>query len=142
MNLEASTIARVTTRLVPFLIVCYFVAYLDRVNVGFAALTMNKDLGLTSQAFGIGAGIFLIGQPVARRLGQVAFAGLPTLLARLGAPVLVRPLGQVVVRVLAALVAAALGLVALHAHLRLAGGPLPSAAALVALGDVGLDAVP
>ena len=60
MNLEASTIARVTTRLVPFLIVCYFVAYLDRVNVGFAALTMNKDLGLTSQAFGIGAGIFFL----------------------------------------------------------------------------------
>ena len=60
MDLEARTIARVTKRLVPFLIVCYFVAYLDRVNVGFAALTMNKDLGLTSQAFGIGAGIFFL----------------------------------------------------------------------------------
>ncbi len=60
MDLEARTIARVTRRLVPFLIVCYFVAYLDRVNVGFAALTMNKDLGLTAQAYGIGAGIFFL----------------------------------------------------------------------------------
>ena len=60
MDLEARTIARVTRRLVPFLILCYFVAYLDRVNVGFAALTMNKDLGLTAQAYGIGAGIFFL----------------------------------------------------------------------------------
>jgi len=60
MDVETRTIARVTRRLVPFLILCYFVAYLDRVNVGFAALTMNKDLGLTSQAFGIGAGIFFL----------------------------------------------------------------------------------
>ena len=45
---EARTMAKVTTRLVPFLIVCYFIAYLDRVNVGFAALTMNQDLGLSS----------------------------------------------------------------------------------------------
>lgn len=60
MDLETRTIARVTTRLVPFLIVCYFVAYLDRVNVGFAALTMNKDLSLTQQAYGIGAGIFFL----------------------------------------------------------------------------------
>ena len=43
--LEQRTIAKVSARLVPFLIVCYFVAYLDRVNVSFAALTMNKDLG-------------------------------------------------------------------------------------------------
>lgn len=59
-DLERRTIARVTTRLVPFLIVCYFVAYLDRVNVGFAALTMNKDLGLSQTAFALGAGIFFI----------------------------------------------------------------------------------
>jgi D-galactonate transporter len=45
---------------VPFLIVCYFVAYLDRVNVGFAALTMNQDLGLSQTAFGFGAGIFFL----------------------------------------------------------------------------------
>lgn len=60
MDLETSTLARVTTRLVPFLILCYFVAYLDRVNVGFAALQMNKDLHLSSAAFGFGAGIFFI----------------------------------------------------------------------------------
>ena len=58
--LEQRTIAKVSARLVPFLIVCYFVAYLDRVNVGFAALTMNKDLGLSASAFGFGAGIFFL----------------------------------------------------------------------------------
>src|SRR3954470_21684280 len=58
--LEISTIAKVSKRLVPFLIVCYFVAYLDRVNVGFAALTMNQDLGLSQTAYGFGAGIFFI----------------------------------------------------------------------------------
>jgi MFS transporter, ACS family, tartrate transporter len=57
---EARTIAKVSKRLVPFLIVCYFVAYLDRVNVSFAALTMNQDLGLSQTAFGFGAGIFFI----------------------------------------------------------------------------------
>jgi MFS transporter, ACS family, tartrate transporter len=60
MDLEARTIGRVTKRLMPFLILCYFVAYLDRVNVGFAALSMNKDLGFTATVFGIGAGIFFI----------------------------------------------------------------------------------
>src|SRR5579871_1326824 len=59
-DVESRTIAKVTRRLVPFLVVCYFVAYLDRVNVGFAALTMNKDLGLSQTAFGFGAGIFFI----------------------------------------------------------------------------------
>jgi MFS family permease len=57
---EIRTIAKVTKRLVPFLIVCYFIAYLDRVNVGFAALEMNQDLGLSQTAFGLGAGIFFI----------------------------------------------------------------------------------
>src|SRR5437667_5301676 len=58
--LEHHTIAKVSARLVPFLILCYFVAYLDRVNVSFAALTMNADLGLSSSAFGFGAGIFFL----------------------------------------------------------------------------------
>ena len=43
-------------RLIPFLILCYLIAFLDRVNVGFAALTMNKELGLTAEMFGFGAG--------------------------------------------------------------------------------------
>ncbi|MEX3909989.1 MFS transporter, partial [Paraburkholderia sp. BR14319] len=48
MELENRTMARVMARLVPFLILCYFVAYLDRVNVGFAALQMNKALDLSA----------------------------------------------------------------------------------------------
>jgi MFS transporter, ACS family, tartrate transporter len=59
-DVEHRTIAKVKRRLVPFLVTCYFVAYLDRVNVGFAALTMNKDLGLSASAFGFGAGIFFL----------------------------------------------------------------------------------
>src|SRR6185436_15152909 len=58
--LEQRTIAKVRRRLVPFLILCYFVAYLDRVNVGFAALTMNKDLGLSASAYGFAAGVFFL----------------------------------------------------------------------------------
>ncbi|MEP6916913.1 MAG: MFS transporter [Acidobacteriota bacterium] len=58
--LEARTIAKVTRRLVPFLITCYFVAFLDRVNVGFAALTMNHDLGLSASQYGFGAGVFFL----------------------------------------------------------------------------------
>jgi nitrate/nitrite transporter NarK len=53
-------LAKVTRRLVPFLILLYFVAYLDRVNVGFAALTMNKDLGISPYLYGWGAGIFFL----------------------------------------------------------------------------------
>jgi MFS transporter, ACS family, tartrate transporter len=59
-EVEIRTIAKVSRRLVPFLIICYFIAYLDRVNVSFAALTMNQDLGLSQTAFGFGAGIFFI----------------------------------------------------------------------------------
>ena len=58
--LEARTIAKVSARFLPLLIVCYFVAYLDRVNVSFAALTMNRDLGLSATAYGFGAGIFFL----------------------------------------------------------------------------------
>jgi MFS transporter, ACS family, tartrate transporter len=48
-------------RLIPFLTLCFVVAFLDRVNVGFAALTLNKELGLTAEMFGFGAGIFFFG---------------------------------------------------------------------------------
>jgi ACS family tartrate transporter-like MFS transporter len=58
--LEDRTIKKVSARLIPFLILCYFVAYLDRVNVGFAAITMNKQLGLTNAMFGFGSGIFFL----------------------------------------------------------------------------------
>ena len=59
--LEHETINRVAWRLLPLLMLGYFCAYLDRVNVGFAALTMNKALGFSSAAFGFGAGVFFIG---------------------------------------------------------------------------------
>ena len=59
-DLEQRTMAKVTRRLVPFLILCYFVAYLDRVNVGFAGLTMRNDLALSASAFGLASGIFFI----------------------------------------------------------------------------------
>ena len=53
--------AKVTRRLIPFLFLCYIVAFLDRVNVGFAKLQMQSDLGLSDTVYGIGAGIFFIG---------------------------------------------------------------------------------
>ena len=53
--------SRVIKRLMPFLFVLYVIAYLDRVNVGFAALSMKGDLQFTDQIIGIGAGIFFIG---------------------------------------------------------------------------------
>jgi MFS transporter, ACS family, tartrate transporter len=53
--------AKISWRLVPLLMLCYLVAFLDRVNVGFAALTMNADLGFDSTVFGLGAGIFFLG---------------------------------------------------------------------------------
>lgn len=52
---------RVTRRLVPFLFALYIANYLDRVNVSFAALQMNRDLGLSATAYGAGAGIFFLG---------------------------------------------------------------------------------
>jgi len=57
-ELERRTMAKVARRLVPFLILCYFIAYLDRVNVSMASLTMNKDLNIDPAAYGFGAGIF------------------------------------------------------------------------------------
>jgi ACS family tartrate transporter-like MFS transporter len=60
-NQAASAIHKAVRRLIPFLILCYAVNFLDRVNVGFAALAMNEDLGFTPEVFGFGAGIFFIG---------------------------------------------------------------------------------
>ncbi len=59
-ELEQRTMAKVSARLVPFLMLCYFVAYLDRVNVGFAGLTMRTDLALSASAFGLASGIFFL----------------------------------------------------------------------------------
>jgi len=59
-DIEARTIKKVMVRLVPFLMLCYFVAYLDRVNVGFAKLQMNAALGLSDTVYAFGAGLFFI----------------------------------------------------------------------------------
>ena len=58
---RAAVIRKAAWRLLPFMGLLYFVSFLDRVNVSFAALTMNADIGLSSAAFGLGAGIFFIG---------------------------------------------------------------------------------
>jgi len=55
---EKQIFAKCQWKLIPFIFVLYLVNYIDRVNVGFAALTMNKDLGLSPSVFGIGAGVF------------------------------------------------------------------------------------
>jgi ACS family tartrate transporter-like MFS transporter len=60
-DLERQTMARVAWRLLPMLMACYFIAYLDRVNVGFASLTMNKAMGFSSAVYGFGGGIFFLG---------------------------------------------------------------------------------
>lgn len=57
----ARAYAKVFWRLVPFLMLCYVIAYLDRVNVGFAKLQMSQDLGFSETVFGLGAGVFFIG---------------------------------------------------------------------------------
>jgi MFS transporter, ACS family, tartrate transporter len=60
-EIERSTMARVTGRLLPFLLLLYIVSWLDRVNVGFAKLQMNADLGFSETVYGFGAGIFFVG---------------------------------------------------------------------------------
>jgi len=60
-KLPAVTLRKVTWRLIPFLFVLYVIAWLDRVNVGFAGLQMNADLGFSSTVFGFGSGIFFLG---------------------------------------------------------------------------------
>ena len=58
---EDATYLKVTWRLIPFLLVCYIIAYLDRVNVGFAKLQMASALGFSDVVYGLGAGMFFIG---------------------------------------------------------------------------------
>jgi MFS family permease len=77
MDTGQEAVRRVCWRILPLLFAAYFVAYIDRVNVGFAALTMNQDLGLSAEQYGLAAGLFFA--------GYVAFA-VPSnlLLARIG----------------------------------------------------------
>ena len=59
--IERTTIRKLRIRLLPFLFALYVVAFIDRINLGFAALTMNRELAITSQQFGFAAGIFFWG---------------------------------------------------------------------------------
>ncbi|MDE1149854.1 MAG: hypothetical protein PW843_25165 [Azospirillaceae bacterium] len=56
--LELRVLRKTTLRIVPFIMFLYLIAFIDRVNIGFAALTMNHDLGFSPGVFGLGAGIF------------------------------------------------------------------------------------
>jgi ACS family tartrate transporter-like MFS transporter len=60
-SVEARVTRKLQTRILPFVMLLYLVSFLDRVNVGFAAFTMNRALGLTDAMFGFGGGIFFIG---------------------------------------------------------------------------------
>ena len=61
LSIETRTIAKLRIEILPFLCLLYLVAFLDRINISFAALTMNKELAITSQQFGFLAGIFFFG---------------------------------------------------------------------------------
>ena len=63
---EQQILAKCAWRLIPFITLLYLVNYIDRVNVGFAALTMNQDLGFTPSQFGLGAGIFFVSYALAQ----------------------------------------------------------------------------
>ena len=60
-SIGRSALRRVTRRIIPFVFLMYITAWLDRVNVGFAALHMNADLGFSASMFGFGSGIFFLG---------------------------------------------------------------------------------
>ena len=57
----ARTQKKITQRLMPFLLLLYITAYVDRINVSFAGLDMTKDLGFSNEVFGFGSGIFFLG---------------------------------------------------------------------------------
>lgn len=63
--LEEQTIKRISKRIIPFLIILFVMAFLDRTNIGFAALHMNEAIGITQTIFGLGAGIFFLGYFIA-----------------------------------------------------------------------------
>ncbi|MFP3606041.1 MFS transporter [Paraburkholderia sp. SIMBA_053] len=73
---NAVTLRKVTWRLVPFLMLCYFISYLDRINIGFAALEMRGELNLSQTAYGLGGSLFLVSYclfSVPSNLGQKRF---------------------------------------------------------------------
>ncbi len=60
-EVEARVVRKLRIRILPFVMLLYFVSFLDRVNVGFAAFSMNKAIGLTPSVFGFGGGVFFLG---------------------------------------------------------------------------------
>src|SRR5438270_11306674 len=61
LEIRAKVLSKLTQRLLPFLFLLYIVNYLDRINVGFAALQMRGELGFSDKVYGLGAGIFFAG---------------------------------------------------------------------------------
>src|SRR5437870_12133591 len=61
MSMQAGTARKLRLWIIPYLFLLYVIAYLDRINIGFAALTMNKELAITSEQFGLLVGIFFLG---------------------------------------------------------------------------------
>lgn len=60
-SLEQSTLKKITWRIMPYVMLVYFIGFFDRINIGFAALTMNQELGFSDAVFGLGAGLFFLG---------------------------------------------------------------------------------
>src|SRR5438046_8713636 len=58
---EARIVRKVRMRIIPFVFLLYIISFLDRINIGFAALTMNKELAITAKQYGLVAGIFFFG---------------------------------------------------------------------------------
>lgn len=59
-DVSGSTLSQLNKRIIPFIVICYFVANLDKTNISIAALQMNADLGLTTSMYGLGVGMFYI----------------------------------------------------------------------------------
>ena|SRR5476651_37275 len=60
IDLSTSTLSKLNLKIIPFIILCYFISNLDKTNISVAALQMNADLGLTTSMYGLGVGMFYI----------------------------------------------------------------------------------
>ncbi|HCT3403277.1 TPA: MFS transporter, partial [Klebsiella michiganensis] len=60
-SLELSALKKITWRIMPYVMLVYFIGFFDRINIGFAAMTMNQELGFSDAVFGLGAGLFFLG---------------------------------------------------------------------------------
>lgn len=67
---QSAILRKVSLRLIPFMLLLYVIAYLDRINISFAGLQMNKDLGFTPEIFGLGSGAFFYRLFFVRRAEQ------------------------------------------------------------------------